>query len=434
VAVLPFLTLPDPTTTGEGALDPLGLSTIGDRLAERILPGLRARMSRPRFITAMAVCASVCEGLEDQIAKDGVTSPYLVFEWLLVEAFVRCADRESFRNTPGTLKAQAVKESNEVMCARTYLRVPNVFGFNGVYKVLARNLCVVRDDLQLGETGYDLLKVWQEEQGLAGFLESSVTTGGGTTMRGLLRAAVQDGLRDGYSARSPAWQGWRLLAEHLLPSKIGRRESEFLRQALVNEEFEPRGEVFHLLKPVRGDVSEAHIIKNVMRPKASRELAKRLDAVASFEAVGSLLDDSLDWIRHLSSIAGARAITAADFAKNSHVRRISSALPKTIAKAEKALEAEPLPIQKMFGDLARSFDRTKKPEDLFEAVLAHHSAVQKAKPPDGKRDWFERATGGATFVRVPYQLKDPVEHVEAWRRPYRITAARSFLADFSVVS
>ena len=66
---LPFLTLPDPEIETEGALDPLGLSAIGDRLADEILPGLRARMARPRFLTAIAVSAAVCEGLEDKVAN-----------------------------------------------------------------------------------------------------------------------------------------------------------------------------------------------------------------------------------------------------------------------------------------------------------------------------------------------------------------------------
>ena len=38
------------------------MATIGDRLADQILPGLRARMSRPRFVTAIAVAAAACEG------------------------------------------------------------------------------------------------------------------------------------------------------------------------------------------------------------------------------------------------------------------------------------------------------------------------------------------------------------------------------------
>src|SRR5438034_1254444 len=93
-ASLPFLTLPDPVTTGEGILDPLGLATISDRLADRILPGLAARMNRPRFLTAIAISALVCDGLEEEIAADGITLAYLVFEWLLVEGFARKASNK----------------------------------------------------------------------------------------------------------------------------------------------------------------------------------------------------------------------------------------------------------------------------------------------------------------------------------------------------
>src|SRR5437667_4234087 len=105
----PFLTLADPLTTGEGALDPLGLATIGDRLADQTLPGLRARMSRPRFVTAIAVAAAICQGIEDRVAADDVTPAYLVFEWLLVEAFVRVGQDETTTGTPGTMKAQRAK-------------------------------------------------------------------------------------------------------------------------------------------------------------------------------------------------------------------------------------------------------------------------------------------------------------------------------------
>src|SRR5438105_7434140 len=153
---LPFLTLPDPLITGEGALDPLGLSMIGDHLANQILPGLRARMSRPRFVTAIAVSAAVCDGLEDKFAGDGITPAYLVFEWLLVEAFVRAGKPEATLRTPGTQKAQEVRASGDAMCARTYLKTPNVFGFHGVYKPLARALDVVDEHMCLSDKGVEL--------------------------------------------------------------------------------------------------------------------------------------------------------------------------------------------------------------------------------------------------------------------------------------
>jgi hypothetical protein len=174
----PFLTLPDPVTAGEGALDPLGLSPIGDRLAEAILPALRVRMRRPRFLTTMAVCAHVCEGLESDSEAD--IPPYLVFEWLLVEAFVRGGTPQRYKNTPGTLKAADVKNRGDVMCSRTYLRVPTVFGVNGVYKPLATNLGITSEGdghFCLEDEGYALLRTWEDEQRLHGFLESSVRAG-----------------------------------------------------------------------------------------------------------------------------------------------------------------------------------------------------------------------------------------------------------------
>ena len=52
---LPQLSDADPTISGEGSLDPLGMAQLADRLAESLLPGLRARMRRIRFLTASAV-------------------------------------------------------------------------------------------------------------------------------------------------------------------------------------------------------------------------------------------------------------------------------------------------------------------------------------------------------------------------------------------
>ena len=432
---LPFLTLPDPVTAGEGALDPLGLSTTSERLADQVLPGLRARMSRPRFLTAVAVSAAVCEGLEDRIARDNVTPAYIVFEWLLVEAFVRASEKEYTKGTPGTQKAQAVKESGEPMCAKAYLRVPSIFGFHGVYKPLARHVGIVDDDLRLSDNGYALLKEWQKEQGLEGFLESSVTSGKGTSVRQMLRSAVEEGLREGCSKRSAGWQGWRLLADHLAPAKIGPVESAFIYGLLLEARGGTRGEVFRLLKSTPPDEhTESEIVRDILIPQASQELASRLHAIEEFETVGTLLEDAFDWIRYLSSTAGACAITVADYARQADVNRVCSALGGALRRAEEALVSSPLSIQNEFTTLAKSFDRVKTPTDLFETVLSHHHEVQQAKKPEGKRDWFERAADGSTFVRVPYRLMEPVKMRNWWSRPYRINTARSFWADLKMGS
>ena len=51
----PYLSVFDPEISGEGGIDPPSLQPLYERLAERILPHITVRMSRPRFLTAMAV-------------------------------------------------------------------------------------------------------------------------------------------------------------------------------------------------------------------------------------------------------------------------------------------------------------------------------------------------------------------------------------------
>ena len=50
LAALPFLTSYDPSATSEGTLDPLGLYQIADQLAVQLVPAVRERMQRIRFL------------------------------------------------------------------------------------------------------------------------------------------------------------------------------------------------------------------------------------------------------------------------------------------------------------------------------------------------------------------------------------------------
>jgi hypothetical protein len=433
-ASLPFLTLPDPLVSGEGALDPLGLAMVGDRLADQILPGLRARMSRPRFLTAMAVSAAVCDGMEERLAADGITPDYLVFEWLVVEAFVREGDRERTLRTPGTQKAQDVRGSGERMSARTYLKAATVFGFHGIYKPLARHLGIVDDELRLSARGYELLKIWQTERGLEGFLDSAAGDGPGRSIRQTLRSAVEDGLAAGYTSRSGGWQGWSVLARHLQPADAGPNEAAYLLRVLRDPEAAPRGEVFELLREVGtgSDASEQELAQNLLMPKASRELAARLKAIVAYEQVCGALEEGFDWIRYLSTHSRDRPIGADAFANDGRGSELAAELPSKIAAAEQALSVAPLHVQQMLAQLGNAFDGVRDAQGLFEAILARHQDVQQAKPPEGKRSWFDRDATGATFVRVPYRVTERPAREHVWNRPYRISAALSFLDDLKV--
>lgn len=52
---LPELSAFDPTVEVKEASTQMGLAAIPDRLADLLVPGLRARMKRVRFVTASAV-------------------------------------------------------------------------------------------------------------------------------------------------------------------------------------------------------------------------------------------------------------------------------------------------------------------------------------------------------------------------------------------
>ena len=64
---LPLLSDKDPLASTEGALNPLGLFSIADSLANKLIPGVRERQSHPRFLTAIAVSLAVCSGFAEEM-------------------------------------------------------------------------------------------------------------------------------------------------------------------------------------------------------------------------------------------------------------------------------------------------------------------------------------------------------------------------------
>lgn len=85
----PLLTEADPAETSEGSIDPLGLYSIADALATRLVPGVRERQKHPRFLTAIAVGLAICSQFEDEgPAAEGKSEPWQVFEWYQVEGLM----------------------------------------------------------------------------------------------------------------------------------------------------------------------------------------------------------------------------------------------------------------------------------------------------------------------------------------------------------
>jgi hypothetical protein len=435
----PVLSQFDPVTESEGSIDPLGLLGIYERLADRILPAITVRMSRPRFVTAIAVGARVCgEWDPDVTAADGISPPWLVFEWHVVEALARCQDElaDSLR-IPGLFKVRTALRNGRPIGDASYLKTPKVFGYTGVYKRLAIGLRVVNDEMTLDENGWELLAAWAADQELDGFLDSG--RGTGAALRGRWHDMVQRALPVGHTT-SRSVDLWRELALRLEPAKIGGREKKALYRQLRNaagagagatEAASLTAEMIDAIEThgaVLARADETSFLRRLAR-KASAPLAVRLDAIDAYEGLCRRVVDAFDLVRHLSTAARRDAVGVSEFVAHPLAAKLADGLLRAadrILHQESLLDWEP-----DARDLAARYAIVSSPAALFEAVLEHHDEAQRRKPPDGKRPWIERLPDSRAAVRVAYALDRPPSGADEYVHEYRVPTLSGFLADLA---
>ncbi len=428
-APFPLLTAEDKEESSEGGLDPLGLVPIAEALAVRLVPGVRERMRHPRFLTAMAVGMKLCGRIrEDALARDQVTPPSIVFEWLLVEGLVRTAGDDGIAGLPGKLKGLAARKRNVPLSAARYLKSPLVFGFHGVYRGLARDLEIERAGI-LGETGDQLLAAWTKDQpGLTGF-------GPGQNVHDALVSAVQDSLKRGEVARGNGWQQWRFFSDHLSPHRLGKRERAVLREALLAEKGH-RGDVLQFLVSARGrraferNWSEREFHTELRKATANRTLKALLDAVQTYESFARLCQDALDDILYELS-RGMSKVTPSQLAKLDGPARACKRVPKLFEYVAEKLAS--------FGESDRfcssfsSLGERAGSVTWTERLLAHHDTIQSKKPPAGKSRWFERCSDDSVVIRPPYARSTGGQHNDKYVSPYRTSSLYSFARDLGLL-
>ncbi len=426
----PILSAFDPATDAEGSVDPLGLETVYDRLANLVLPGLTVRMSRPRFLTAVAVGALICADYEpDDRAKDGNTPPYLVFEWWVVEAFVRSQDVLTDRGRiPGFLKVSTAVRNRRPVSASSYLKTASVFGYNGIFRRLARRAQILGESNLLDEAGYRLAAAWADDQHLTGFV--SGTAGIGADFRADLTRAVRDGMRDGQTSPRPA-AFWHAIAANFDPARAKRRECALLLE-LINDRAGQADDVHYLVRALqkRGSpldfAEEAQFLRSVTA-NAPPRLRSLLRAIDAYEAIAKPLVDAFDWIRVVASREPLRGASSATFQKNAPAVR----LVRDLRDAIDALEDHPV-FADVWPDRASVLGLLREsatPDKLFGAVLHHHRTAQANKPPDGKRPWVEEGAGGRIFVRSAYARNEMPVASSPYVHDFRLPTLSQFLHD-----
>lgn len=422
---LPHLSAYDPDTLGEGTMWPLGLAGIADRLADLILPGLRARMNRIRFLTAIAVRSAVTADLEDIPPGDGVSTPALVFEWYVIEAIARRDDlpREATQSVPGIDKARAARTRDAHLDAQSYLKTPKVFGFHGVYNPLAQSLEIVDRDMGLGLRGAELVGVWEREQELPGLLDGQ--GGDGTVTAKYFREEIRKALQSGRITTKSRSYIWHTLRESLRPDGAGPQERKLLWQWLRDETEPIRSELAGLVATVRDQhLDEAEVLRAV-RGSAGRDLKQRLDAILAYEHLANLLMAAYDQMRYLCS-QQAGPLSFADAAKNEVVAHAAGETPAAFRRAIEELEAHDLAHD--LDVLVGEFAHPMQPADFASMLVTHHERIQGDKPPNGKRSWFDREPDGVR-VRIAYEVDEPTQPDGSFVHPYRIHALRQFVDD-----
>jgi hypothetical protein len=411
-------------------VDPLGLASVYERLADRILPGLTVRMGRPRFLTGVAVGAFICKDYaREDVAADGVTPPYLAFEWWIIEAFARAREAlaESGR-IPGLQKVSTAVRNNRPVSASAYLKTASVFGFSGVFRRLARRIQIIGASDLLDEAGIRLIRVWADEQGLDGFCGGN--SGSGADLRSALQKAVRDAMRDGTTAPRPA-SFWQSIVRHLDPARPGRHEAALLLE-LIEARAGQSDEVGYLINRLRrgGDalapMDEPAFLRE-LTARAPERLQTHLRAIDAYEDFCRPLTDAFDWLRFLASSSPTRSVTRAEFNAAAPIKSLATRLKKAI----ETIEEHPT-LTELWPDRAEALIPLRESASapiLFDGVLHHHRRSQDKKPPEGKRTWVEDEGRGRVLIRAAYTVEQPPSGEFPYVHEYRVPTLSRFLAD-----
>jgi len=430
----PLLTEKDDAESSEGGIDPLGTEPLADALAVKLVPGVRERQRHPRFLTAMAVSLEICRDFDEEtVATDGISAPWIIFEWYLVEGLVRSTDPKERLGVPGSLKAARAIDDGVPLSARRYLKTPTVFGFHGVYRQLARTLGI-EDSGRLGETGFELLSIWAAEQGLEGFVGSG--GGPGQAVRTQLKDAVRAGLELGSTARGGGWSGWEFFRNHLSPYGAKSQESRFIATALLNDPKGFRRDLIESLIAAKGlrvweATSSEREFHRALRVTAREELRDLLNAIDGFESFSRFCQDAFQDCLCEMTRQGGKKTSLTSLAALRSVRLASKRVPESFS--EVMTQLGPVGETVRFSETFAGLAERGSPTEWVARLIEHHRKTQRRKPPNGKNPWFERFDDGSLMIRPDYRTEEPGTHDDRYVHLYRTPSLWQFARDIHLV-
>lgn len=427
---MPFLTSYDPPGSSEGTLDPLGLYQIADQLAVQLVPAVRERMQRIRFLTAMAVGALVTEDLQEN-PEFRDASPFLVWEWLVVESLIRSfKDDGSVWGVPGTLVTKRALEQHGYLDARSYLKTARIFGFHGVYKRLAVHLGLVDVHLRPARNTEPLVDAWTRNLGFGGLSD----------VKPLLdrwKTAVQRSL----SQRPPCtkksnWTGddWENLASSFAPSGCGGQERRYLRNLLLTTDERKLGALPVLWK-LQTEFGEEGLREEVLHGRLQEEepaYGILIEAIRAYEAFARSLQDAFDVLKAEAANGDSHGYSVQAIAHDSDFRQSVQGLHQRFEAARKSLAevtSTSIPLETLFSERFVRFSEPLEAAACAIALCSHHEEIQRKKSAEGKRPWFDRLGGDRIYIRHSY--RQPRREIQPGRyvHDYRGWPIRRFYQD-----
>ncbi len=429
---LPFMTAYDPPGTSEGSLDPLGLYQIADKLAVMLVPAVRERMQRIRFLTAIAVGAMVTEGLDDD-PEQRDASPYLVWEWLVVEAIVRSVRSGNYGvwGVPGTDVVNRALDTHGYVDARSYLKTARIFGFNGVYKRLAIHLGLVDVHLAPGPNTEGLVDAWARGWGMGGLQGAKTTLTRWTDV-------VNRCLRENPPRTKPGWgnSAWTELAAAFMPDGARGRERRYLRELILAADDRRLGalpSIWELQTGFDGDDYREETLHTRL-DKEEPGYGVLLTAIRTYEGFARSLQDGFDILRAEAADGDSQGFAVPEIGQDSDFQASTKALHEQFDAAHDALAnlaMANLTIQSLFTERFRVFAEPMPAAACALALCEHHERIQQAKSANGKRPWFDRLGEDRIYMRHAYRVQRRSVEPGRYVHDYRGQPIRRFYQDLS---
>lgn len=427
----PFLTVADPPASSEGTLDPLGLYQVADQLATELVPAVRERMTRIRFLSTIAVGTILVEGLEEDPAHRDAP-PCLVWEWHVVEALMRSnADDPTVWGVPGSIVTRKAVNQHGYLDARSYLKTARIFGFHGVYKRLAMHLGIVSPRLGIAPYTEILATAWAHGQGFGSLREAQ-------PLLTKWRDAVRRGLAGNPPRTRPGWNAddWHELATAFAPSAAKARERHCIHDLLHGATDHPLGALPAMWRLQDRFTDDDYHEESLHRNLGAEAPAYRplLAAIVAYERFARSLEDAFDVLRAEAGRHEEGGYRVPSITSDNGFRSCVRGLHERYAAAFQALGELSGPaatLQNAFAERFLAFASPREPADVALALCEHHEEVQRRKPPNGKRSWFERLAPDRIYLRHSYRIPAGDLLPDRYVHGYRGAPVRRFYKDLT---